>query len=58
MWYNFEKLTLEKKETQNDDSGNYENRGSYEEHGGYNGWDDETINTAFDGDPEATWNVD
>lgn len=56
--YNFEKLTLENNEIQNDDSGNYENRGSYEEFGGYNGWDDDTINTAFDGDPEATWNVD
>jgi len=32
--------------------------GSYEEYGGYNGYDDFTINSAFDGDPEATWNID
>lgn len=31
---------------------------SYEEYGGYNGYDDFTINDAFEGDPEATWNVD
>jgi len=31
---------------------------SYEQYGGYNGWDDDTINDAFEGDPEATWNVD
>lgn len=32
--------------------------GSYEEYGGYNGYDDFTIDSAFDGDPEATWNID
>lgn len=32
--------------------------GSYEEYGGYNGYDDFTIGNAFEGDPEATWNVD
>lgn len=32
--------------------------GSYEEYGGYNGYDDYTIDSAFDGDPEATWNID
>ena len=56
--YNYEKLTLKNKKTQLYDSENYENIGSYEEYGGYNGWDDETINEAFDRDPEATWNVD
>lgn len=25
---------------------------------GYNGWSDDAINEAFDGDPENTWNVD
>ncbi len=30
----------------------------YEKYNGYNGYDDETIDTAFDGYPEATWNVD
>lgn len=42
-----------------DDSGEYEsNRPSYSQHGGYNDYDDDTINSAFEGDPEATWNVD
>jgi hypothetical protein len=31
---------------------------SYEKYNGYNGWDDETIDSAFEGDPEATWNVE
>ena len=35
-----------------------EDRPSYSQYGGYNGFDDDTINSAFEGDPEATWNVD
>jgi hypothetical protein len=31
---------------------------SYEKYNGYNGWDDDTIDDVFNGDPEATWNVD
>ncbi len=31
---------------------------SYEKYNGYNGWDDDTIDNAFEGDPNATWNVD
>ena len=31
---------------------------SYFQYGGYNGYDDDTIDSAFEGDPEATWNVD
>jgi hypothetical protein len=31
---------------------------SYDEYGGYNGWSDDVIDDVFDGDPEATWNVD
>jgi len=34
----------------------YDNSG--EEYGWYNGWSDDAINYAFDGDPSATWNVD
>lgn len=30
----------------------------YDQYGGYNGWSDDAINDAFDGDPSATWNVD
>ncbi len=39
-----------------DEDGNY--RSSYSQYGGYNGYDDDTINSAFEGNPEATWNVD
>lgn len=31
---------------------------SYEKYGGYNGYDDDTIDDAFEGDPMNTWNVD
>ena len=27
-------------------------------YGGYNGWDDDSIDETFEGDPELTWNVD
>lgn len=36
---------------------NYDNR-SFGKYGGYNGYDDETIDEAFEGDPSLTWNVD
>jgi hypothetical protein len=41
-----------------DDYSYHEGGRSYEEYGGYNGYDDDTIDDAFDGYPEATWNVD
>lgn len=41
-----------------DDYSSHEGGRSYEEYGGYNGYDDDTIDDAFDGCPEATWNVD
>jgi tetratricopeptide (TPR) repeat protein len=31
---------------------------SYEKYGGYNGYDDDTIDDSFEGDPLNTWNVD
>lgn len=31
---------------------------SYEEFGGYNGYSDDVINDAFEGDPSLTWNID
>lgn len=40
-------------EYDNDDYGS-----SYEKYGGYNGWSDDVIDDAFEGDPENTWNVD
>ncbi len=39
----------------NDDD---DNDNSYEKYNGYNDWDDDTIDNAFEGDPDATWNVD
>lgn len=37
----------------------YEDYGSStEKYGGYNGWSDDVIDDAFEGDPENTWNVD
>jgi len=40
-----------------DDNIDY-SKACYDQYGGYNGFDDDTINSAFEGDPEATWNVD
>jgi len=39
-----------------DDSEGYGS--SYEKYGGYNGWSDDAIDDAFEGDPMNTWNVD
>ena len=53
----FEEFVVEDPEPDDiDEDGNY--RSSYSQYGGYNGYDDDTINSAFEGDPEATWNVD
>lgn len=48
---------LEMKDFCNDDF-DPGDRPSYEKYNGYNGFDDQTIDDAFEGDPEATWNVD
>jgi hypothetical protein len=46
--------------TQDDD--NYDVYDEYgnsgEKYGWYNGWSDDAIDDAFEGDPENTWNVD
>lgn len=36
----------------------YDDGPSHSKYGGYNGYDDNTIDSAFEGMPEATWNVD
>jgi hypothetical protein len=41
-----------------DDDDDERHRPRYEKYNGYNGFDDFTIDTAFEGDPDATWNVD
>lgn len=40
------------------DDDDYDDREHYSKYNGYNGWSDEAIDEAFEGDPEATWNVD
>ena len=44
------------------DSSSYYNHDYYDDgcskYGGYNGYDDDTIDSAFEGDPELTWNID
>ena len=47
-------------DTSDDDRDGYCEQGisPYEKYNGYNGFDDDTIDTAFDGHPKATWNVD
>lgn len=43
----------------NYDDYDYDDYGSsYEKYGGYNGWSDDAIDDAFEGDPMNTWNVD
>lgn len=36
----------------------YYTKERYDKYNGYNDWSDQAIDEAFDGDPEATWNVD
>ena len=40
------------------DNHDYDEPSSYSKYGGYNGLDDDTIDNAFEGDPDATWNID
>lgn len=40
----------------NEDEDNYGSSG--EKYGWYNGFSDDAIDDAFEGDPEVTWNVD
>lgn len=57
-------IMFTKKRKVDDTNDNYDMDDSYmddsrfEKYHGYNGFDDETIDDAFDGFPEATWNVD
>lgn len=38
--------------------GYYDDDGRYSKYGEYNGYDDQTIGEAFEGDPSLTWNID
>lgn len=53
---------IESYEQENEDNDYYESYDdeapTYSKYGGYNGWDDNTIDEAFGGDPSLTWNVD
>ena len=55
-FYNHRKKTYDYDDSYDDDY--YDDRPSYDKYGGYNDWDDDTIDSAFEGDPEATWNID
>lgn len=61
--YGYQELKNENKHLHNQrykgDDDDYDSyKPSYEKYNGYNGFDDFTIDSAFDGDPDATWNVD
>jgi len=46
-------------EQQQDDYDDYDDYSpSYEKYGGAYGYDDDTIDSAFEGDPENYWNID
>ena len=46
-------------EQQHDDYADYDDYSpSYEKYGGAYGYDDDTIDSAFEGDPENYWNID
>ncbi|PZX09659.1 hypothetical protein LX69_03532 [Breznakibacter xylanolyticus] len=48
---------LEKSEL-NDSNADYNSESRFEKYGGYNGYSDDTIDDAFEGDPLNTWNVE
>jgi hypothetical protein len=52
---------IKRKETRSPvyyDDNQFDDDDPYRKYGGYNGWDDNTIDEAFDGNPELTWNID
>lgn len=50
---------IEVDKDRNREGSNLTNYGSsHEKYNGYNGWSDDVIDDAFEGDPENTWNVD
>ena len=52
---------IKRKETRSPvyyDNNQFDDDDPYRKYGGYNGWDDNTIDEAFDGNPELTWNID
>jgi len=51
-----DKYSTWEEEQQEDDYDDYSP--SYEKYGGAYGYDDDTIDSAFEGDPENYWNID
>ena len=52
---------IKRKETRSPvyyDDNQFDDDDPHRKYGGYNGWDDNTIDEAFDGNPELTWNID
>ena len=52
------KETADTDEDDEHDDDDYFDREQYSKYNGYNDWPDQAIDEAFEGDPEATWNVD
>jgi hypothetical protein len=51
--------TWESQQQDNDDNDDYDDYSpSYEKYGGAYGYDDDTIDSAFEGNPENYWNID
>jgi len=54
-----DKYSTWEEEQQEDDYDDYDDYSpSYEKYGGAYGYDDDTIDSAFEGDPENYWNID
>lgn len=54
-----DKYSTWENEQQGDDYDDYDDYSpSYEKYGGAYGYDDDTIDNAFEGDPENYWNID
>ncbi|MFB6453819.1 hypothetical protein ACE38W_01005 [Chitinophaga sp. Hz27] len=56
--YNLFTITAYEPSEEISESGEWETSDQYSEFNGYNGWSDDDIYDAFEGDPENTWNVD
>ena len=62
----FNSVVISDKMPESKESNFYSDESYYEDdyddssskYGDYNGWDDDTIDEAFDGNPELTWNID
>ncbi len=56
--FKMEKIEIETETHFDDDDDDDDYGSSGEKYGWYNGWSDDAIDDAFEGDPMNTWNVD